>query len=333
MPIGHTKRTALALFAGAALLLGAGPGALAEDWKCYTSQAGVQLPTYVALTKLAEDVEKITKGRVKVKCTPGGSMPIDANSISPAVSDGILDLVGSEYISGYVPVGGITVLPGLYGNVAEFQKLYGVLKPVIDREFNKRGIIVLSYYLYPDQVFWGKGQLKSLADLRGKTMRVSNVEQAEFAKLVGAVPVTLPTPEVAPAMQRGAVQIIITAAAAGGRLWRDHFQSALLNMTNYGVGWYQISKKRFDSLSPEEQKELQAAADKWANWATKSLMDDTAAALKDFAEKDKMVITQQDPAEQAKIGQLMEPYWKKWAEERGPEAVKVLGDIRAALGK
>ena len=62
----------------------------------------------------------------------------------------------------------------------------------------------------------GAPPLKALADLKGKTLRIGNPEQGDLAKALGAVPVTLPTPDVSPALQRGSVQYVITAAAAGG---------------------------------------------------------------------------------------------------------------------
>jgi TRAP-type C4-dicarboxylate transport system substrate-binding protein len=323
----------MAALIGMSLFALAPQRASAEDWKCYHSISAATVPTYVALVRIAEDLEKITKGRVKVKCNVGGSLPIDANSISPAVADGILDLVGTEYISGYVPVAGITVMPGLYADQKEYDKAYKVLEPIVKREFEKRGIVTLGKYYYPDQTIWGTIVITKLSDIKGKVMRVANDEQSEFAKAVGAVPVVLPTADVAPALQRGAVQLALTAAAGAGRIWHDHFHSVMLNAANLSIGWIQISKKRWDRLSPEEQKALQASADKHTAWATQELNDDTEKLLKEWKEKENLVITPKDPAAQAEIAKALEPYWKKWAEERGPEAIKALAAIRAAIGK
>jgi TRAP-type C4-dicarboxylate transport system substrate-binding protein len=180
------------------------------------------------LQKMADAVDAITKGRVTVKCSVGGALPIDANSIAPAVSDGILDFVSIANISGYVPLAAIGLQPGLYSSNAEFDAQgWPVLKPIVDAEFDKRGIKLLGIYHYPPQVVFGaKGgpPLKALADLDGKTLRIGNPEQGDLAKVLGAIPVTLPTPDVSPALQRGAEQYVVTAAASGGRLWRDFFR-------------------------------------------------------------------------------------------------------------
>lgn len=310
--------------------------ASAEDWKCYTYQSAPLSPTNVGLQKMGEEINKITKGRVNVRCSVGGALPIDANSIAPAMTDGVIDFGSVANISGYVPLAAMMQLPGLFASNAEFDaKGWPVVKPIIDAEFDKRGIKVLGVYHYPPQVIFGaKGAppLKTLADLRGKTLRIGVPEQGELAKTLGAVPVTLPTPEVSPALQRGGVQYVITAAAAGGRLWRDFFASGIMDQIFVATSYVVINKKRWDAMSKDEQDALQKFVTETAAWITKSQEDDDSVALKEFVEKDKWVITPKSATAQAEIIRVMEPIWKKWAEDRGPEAIKLLADTRKAVG-
>lgn len=312
--------------------------ASAEDWKCYTYQAAPASPVVKGLERLGEEINKITKGRVNVKCSVGGALPIDANSIAPAMSDGVLDFGSAANISGYVPLASLGLMPGLFANNAEYDaKGWPVIKPVVDAEFDKRGIKVLGVYHYPPQVVWGaKGAppLKSLYDLKGKTLRIGNPEQGELAKAIGAVPVTLPTPDVSPALQRGGVQYVITAAAAGGRLWRDFFASGLMDPFFVATSYVVINKKRWDSLSKDEQEAFQKAVDDISkNYMTKAQEDDDSVALKEFIEKDKWTIVPASATVQAEIAKTMEPIWVKWAQEKGPDAVKLLADIRKAVGR
>ena len=323
--------------AAAALMAVAGiAGASAEDWKCYTYQAAPASPVNVGLKKMADDIGAVTKGRVSVKCSVGGALPIDANSIAPAVSDGVLDFVSIANISGYVPLAAMGGLPGLFGSNAEFDaKGWPVLKPIIEAEFDKRGIKLLGVYHYPPQVVFGaKGAppLKALSDLKGKTLRIGNPEQGDLAKALGAIPVTLPTPDVSPALQRGAVQYVITAAASGGRLWRDFFASGIMDQIFVATSYVAIGKKRWDGLSKEEQAAIQKSVDETSAWITKSQEDDDGVAVKEFAEKDKWAIAQKSATVQAEIVKVMEPIWTKWAQDRGPDAVKTLGNLRKALG-
>jgi TRAP-type C4-dicarboxylate transport system substrate-binding protein len=332
----NPRTIAAAALVSAFGIAGISTPAAAEDWKCYTYQAAPASPVNIGLQKMADAINAITKGRVTVKCSVGGALPIDANSIAPAVSDGILDFVSIANISGYVPLAAIGLLPGLYSSNAEFDaKGWPVLKPIVDAEFDKRGIKLLGIYHYPPQVVFGaKGAppLKALADLNGKTLRIGNPEQGDLAKALGAIPVTLPTPDVSPALQRGAVQYVVTAAASGGRLWRDFFASGIMDPIFVATSYVAVSKRRWNALSKEEQEAIQKSVDETSAWITKSQEDDDTVALKEFIEKDKWTIVPKSAEVQREIAKVMEPVWKKWAEDRGPAAVKTLSDLRSALG-
>jgi len=110
--------------------------AVAQDWKCYTYQSAPASPVNIGLQRMADNIRAATNGRINVKCSVGGALPIDANSIGPALSDGVLDFVSIANISGYVPLAAMAVLPGLFASNAEFDaKGWPVLKPVIDAEY------------------------------------------------------------------------------------------------------------------------------------------------------------------------------------------------------
>jgi TRAP-type C4-dicarboxylate transport system substrate-binding protein len=334
----HITRPAVAALMAAGVLGFGATGASAEDWKCYTYQSAPASPVVKGLERIGEEINKITKGRVNVKCSVGGALPIDANSIAPAMSDGVLDFGSAANISGYVPLAAMGLLPGLFANNAEYDaKGWPVIKPIVDAEFDKRGIKVLGVYHYPPQVVWGaKGAppLKSLYDLKGKTLRIGNPEQGELAKAIGAVPVTLPTPDVSPALQRGGVQYVITAAASGGRLWRDFFASGLMDPFFVATSYIVINKNRWDKLSADERAAVQKVVDDVSkNYMTKAQEDDDTVAAKEFAEKDKWTIVPASTTVQGEITKVMEPIWVKWAQEKGPDAVKMLAEIRKAVGR
>jgi TRAP-type C4-dicarboxylate transport system substrate-binding protein len=327
---------AVAASAVAALTFAPSSAAVAQDWKCYTYQSAPASPVNIGLQRMAENIRAVTNGRINVKCSVGGALPIDANSIAPALSDGVLDFVSIANISGYVPLAAMAVLPGLFASNAEFDsKGWPVLKPVVDAEFEKRGMKILGVYHYPPQVVFGAKSappLKSLADLKGRTLRIGNPEQGDLAKALGAIPVTLPTPEVSPALQRGSVQYVITAAAAGGRLWRDFFASGIMDQIFVATSYVAVNKRRWDALSPAEREAIQKNVDAVTTWITRAQEDDDGVAIKEFAEKDKWTIVPKSAAVQAEIVKVMEPVWKKWADDRGPDAVRTLAAIRKAVG-
>lgn len=309
--------------------------ASAAEWKCYTYQSAPASPVVKGLEKMGAKLNEITGGEVNVTCNVGGSLPIDANSIAPAMSDGVLDFGSVSNISGYVPLAAIGILPGMFQNNAEYDsKGWPILKEVIQAEFDKRNLKVFGTYHYPPQVIWGSltaTPLKSLDDLKGKTLRVGNPEVGEFAKIFGAIPVTLPTPDVAPALQRGTVEYVITAAAAGGRLWKDFFHSAILDPVYVATGYIIMNKDRWESLTPDQQAEFEAYAVETARWITETQENDDGAAIAEF-EAAGWEITPASSETYARIVEGMQPLWDAWAEERGQEAVELLGKLKAAVG-
>jgi TRAP-type transport system periplasmic protein len=307
--------------------------AKAEDWTCYTYMPAPTHPVVVGVSKFAEDIEKATNDRVNVECHVGGSLPIDANSITGALQDGVIDVAANGWIFGVIPIASMFQLPGLMTSREKMDKAYEIIGPTVEEEFAKRGVVALAHYYFPEQVIWANGEVKSIADLKGKTIRVQNAEQAAFATAVGAVPVTLSAADVPPALERGTVQAVITAAAGGGKLWRDQFDHALLATTNLSVDWLQISKEKWDTLSPEEQTAVRAAAEEEAAWINNTMRDQTGELLKEFAETDKMVITEPSEADMKAIIDAAGPIWESWAAQQDQSVQDALAKVRSALAE
>lgn len=314
------------------MLCGAATAA-ATTWKCYTY---IPSPTHVVFKGMVEIMEKFrdaTGGAIDFKCNVGGSLPIDANSILPALASGVIDLATDGFVSGSVPVAGITGLPGLFGSVEEVEKGLDAAMPTLEPAFEKSGVVVLGKYIYPRQVIWSKGAVNTLADLSGKKVRVTTVEQSEFVKAFGAVPVTIGTAEVATSLQRGIVSTVLTAAAGGGRLWVDLLDHTSDLGPNFIVSYILVSKSKFDALPADQQEALRKISSAEGEAITKRLIDENASLLADFAANKGLVITPANADEEKKLTDTMASYWDIWAKERGDLAVKVLADVKVALGR
>ena len=80
----------------------------------------------------------------------------------------------------------------------------------------------------PPSGLWGGDKIKGLSDLKGKKVRVFNKTQTDFVSAVGAETVTMPFPEVVPALQRGVVDCALTGTLSGNT-----------------AGWPEVSKYLF----------------------------------------------------------------------------------------
>jgi TRAP-type C4-dicarboxylate transport system substrate-binding protein len=146
----------------------------------------------------------------------------------------------------------------------------------------------------------------------------------------GATPVTLGTPDVAPALERSTVEGLVTASAGGGRVWGDMLKY------NYRLGLYYdpmlviVNKQAFEKLPPELQQKFRDAARKDAAELTQELAaseDDVTQQLKAKG----MVVTVPNDEDRKQAAARVRDYWDQWAKSVGPDAVQALARIRTAI--
>lgn len=304
--------------------------AAAEDWTCYTYNP--QEAIVKGLTEIGERIEKITAGRIDVTCHPGGSLGISAPDITAAVSDGVVQYASNAFITGSVPLVGIFSLPGLFANEEELYKGIEIMKPYIDAQMKEQGLVYLGNYNYPRQVIFSTEIIDSLDDLKGKKVRVASVEQSEFATRFGGSPVTIGTPDVATALQLGTISVVLTAASGGARLWQDILKSNHVIGPNFTVSPIIMNQDAWDSLSADEQAQVQAAITEVTKNMTDGLRADNVTMTETYKAKG-MSITTGTPEEEALMIATLQDYWPTWAAERGDVAAEALAKVRAALGK
>jgi TRAP-type C4-dicarboxylate transport system substrate-binding protein len=100
----------------------------------------------------------------------------------------------------------------------------------------------------PPIVFWCRDKIATLSDLKGKKVRVFNKTQADFVSAVGAETITMPFPEVVPALQRGVVDCGLTGTLSGNLAGWPEVSKYLLPLT---VGW-SISYEGANAVSWEK---------------------------------------------------------------------------------
>jgi TRAP-type C4-dicarboxylate transport system substrate-binding protein len=286
----------------------------------------------VGLNKIAAAIQDISKGELTVNCSVGGSLPIKGDSIAQAVSDGVLNVVTSGFDSGYIPVAGLFSVPGLIATEDELDKAYQAALPYLEAEYAKRNIVVLASYHYPRQVIWSAIEMDSVDDLNGVKMRANSPENGEFIKRFGGIPITMATPDVAPALQRGVFPAVITAAAGAGQLWIEMLRYMVDVGPSYTVSLVLINQDSFGSLPADQQKAVREAAMAEGANISATMRTQNVELLEKFV-KEGFKIAPGTPAEEARIVETMKPYWAEWAAARDEAATEALTAVRAALGK
>lgn len=304
----------------------------ARTFKAYTYLPSATLDGAAGMIRMFERIAQDTGGEVKVDMNLGGSLPIKGNNITQAVGQGIVQFGDDGFFAGAVPQAGALRLPMLIHSHAEFERAVAAAGADIDAGFARQGVTVIGRYVYPKQVIFGRGVIGSLDDLRGKKMRVTSPEQGEFIRRFGGSPITIPTPELAVALERGVVDGILTASIGGGSFYKDLLKS---NFRFGGDYFDSMIIANTDALAalPVAQRDIvtKAAADA-GKAITAAMVEREPKVTRQLADGG-MVVTEPSPADYVRASSAMADYWQSWAESKGPVAKTTVSKVRAALGR
>ena len=317
---------------GLAMALTAADAAEKVTWTAYTYAPVATLAPAQAMARIAEKIEAASGGELAMRWHLGGALPIQANNVSQAVADNVVQFGDDGFYQGNVPIGGVLRLPMLITSTAEFEKAQAIMRPYIVAAYAKKGMAVLGDYYFPLQVPFSSKKFTSLDDMKGQKMRVTSPEQAEFVKRFGGSPVTIGPAEVPSALDRGVVDGVFTASSGGGKIWKDLLKYNYRMGPNYFDSLFVVNKEAWDKLSPKAQGALKAMVEAECPVITRQLSgeeDEETAKMKAGG----MVITAGNPQDRVVGAAKMASFWDAWAKSRGADTVEALQKVRAALGR
>lgn len=253
------------------------------------AQTTLRLSTYVNETdvrfqgfkKFAELVNSKTAGRVKVEIFPSSTLH--------GWSEGIDAMLGGVSDISWVPAD--KRLPcyrvtSLYPVAIDMKKqiaLDAAYAVLITPEATKAGLVPLinSNYSY-DQEWWFKKPNTDLSKLDGQLVRSIGPMVSMMIETWGGKPVFIAPKEVFQSAERGVVDGINMGVAtySAWKLWGVMPHMVKSNLF-YGNIQYMISKRKFESMSPADQKAVQAAAvesevwlkPQYERWVDESMAD------------------------------------------------------------
>lgn len=326
-----TRRATAACIIALAASLAAGTAAAADNWRAYTYNAVATVTSVKGLNAMIEAIQKETNGQLNIRLNLGGTLPIAATNITQAVSDNVVQMGDDAFFIGSVPVGGVVRLPMFLPKRADFEKAWDVEAPYLRAEYAKKNVVLLGRYIFPENVMWSSKKLTSLADVAGQKIRVISPEQSEFIKLLGGIPVTLGTSEVAAGIDRGVIDGALTASSGYGYVWRDLLKYSYRLNVSFIDSLILVNKDAWDKLTPETRTKVQALVTDHTARITAAMAAEDDELTKKLAAGG-MTITEPSKADLADAERRVTPYWKDWGEKR-PAAAEALQKVRAAVGR
>ncbi len=247
------------------------------------------------LTAFKEEVERETKGEIKVEIYPASQLYKDSE-VPQAVSSGGVEMgvASLAVFAGTIPAVDVFEVPFLFPTWDQVTKATLPGSPIrgpLDEAILKTGARVLWWQAYGGTILLSKGKpIVTPADMKDKKVRTFGKTLGEFVKSVGGVPASISGSEQVLAYQRGTVDAGMTGVTA--TVARKLYQVMdYLTVTNHAdVEFVVIINEKFWQGLTEAQR---AVIDKSARRVEKELRDDMgrleAEAFKEAREKMKVI--------------------------------------------
>lgn len=296
---------ALSLLALGSYPQGVGPAPASAQARVTVLKAQASFPPtsliFVPLKTLADRVEKMSAGRLKIEALPPGAV-VGAFEVADATNRGVLD---AAYTCTYYFIGKhkaaalFTDVPGgPFGmDTIDFWgwEYEGGGVELLNEFYQKiLNMKIVAFPMFPttaQSLGWFKKPIKSLADLKGLKYRVPGLA-AEVYKDIGLAVVTLPGGEVLPALERGTLD---------ATEWYTPGEDILLGFHNVQKYYYYpgvhetagacdllINKDVWDKLPADLQAIIRAAAMEAAFRSLLQFNRADAEGLRDLVEKHKV---------------------------------------------
>lgn len=177
------------------------------------------------------------------------------------LQSGAFDVVSFQisFVGGDAPVLMGADLPGAAFDFDQLQKNLDAYRPVLEKELNDRfNARLLTAWSFPFQILYCKGDVRTLADLKGKKVRVSGTYTAKLVADLNAAGATLAGPEVYQGLMQGVVDCAITGSQYGNS--NDWFEVAdtlsPIPLGGAGVVLHVARNAFWNKLSAEQQATL-----------------------------------------------------------------------------
>lgn len=209
--------------------------------------------------------EKMTErsdGKIQVNAVPYTELGLSGFELMNLLKLGTNDISWGVpgYVAGDSPAVEGLELPGITDDFNVMFKVQEAYRPIFARELNEKfNAKLLGWTQQPALQAYCKLSEEesanfSLATLSGKKMRVHSTSFADFAEAMGANPITMPFPEVIPALESGVIDCAITSpSAAYGYGFGQVITDVVAVPAGYSTHFFAMNNDSWNSLNAETQ--------------------------------------------------------------------------------
>jgi TRAP-type C4-dicarboxylate transport system substrate-binding protein len=269
---------------------------------------------------IAREVEKANVD-LKIQIYPGSSL-YKPNEQWGALTTGALDMSSFplDYASGRHPQFSATLMPGLVGNFDRAERLNdSPFMESIKKVVEDAGVIVIADAWLSGAFASKEGCITAPETVKGQVIRAAGPAFEQMLAAAGASIASMPSSEIYSAMQTGVLDATNTSSASFVS-YRLYEQVKCLTAPGGNALWFMyepvlMSKKIYESLTPEQQKAIMDAGKASEEYFSTEIRKGDDKMVDTFKKANVEVVEMSKEDFDAWLAVAKESSYKKFAEE------------------
>ncbi len=296
------------------------------------------------VTPWAEKIEKDSNGRIKVQVYPSMQLGGKAEQLLTQVRDGVVDVAWAlpGFTPGVMPKLEVFELPFLHRSThATVMSLQDYVAKHMQKEFEPYHVILV--HCHAGALFMTRDPINKVEDFQGMKLRSYSRTNAWILEALGATPLQVALPELAPMLSKGTVTGSILpyeiAPAVKMQDLTDYFTTLAPPQPRLSTAIFTflMNKNKYESLPPDLKKVIDDNSGRnLAPLAIKIWDQIELDGEKVMRSKPKNKFVELSAEETAKFKQKVQPVFdrfKKLLDDSGADGATILAEVEALEAK
>lgn len=292
----------------------------------------------------AQKVEKDSNGRIKVQVFPSMQLGGKAEQLLTQVRDGVVDVAWTlpGFTPGVMPKIEIFELPFLHRSTnATVRALQEYVPKYMKKDFEPYHILLV--HCHAGALFMTKEPINKVEDFQGMKLRSYSRTNAWILEALGAAPLQVALPELAPMLSKGTVNGSILpyeiAPAVKMQDLTDYFTTLAPPQPRLSTAIFTflMNKKKYESLPPDLKKVIDDnSGPNLVDLAIKTWDQIELDGEKVMHSKPKNKFVQLSAEETAKFKKKVQPVFDRFIkllDDGGDNGKQILADVEALEAK
>ena len=300
----------------------------------------ISAPTYyhtVNYTAFTNKVREKSGGRMDIRFHAASSL-YPGPELIPAVLDGRAEIgpVLASYLTDVLLEMGPLELPFMTHSMEEHKKAAFALRGFYTEMLAKKGLKLIAMSTWPSQQVFSTMPIRTVADWKGKKIRVYGADSANLTRALGGAPVNIAFGEVYSALEKKTVDGAMTSATNAEPM--KFFEVAKFldywYLTGAAQEWIVANQKAWDAL-PKDLQQAVLDGVKESNLEEKEWADAIAFDERVRKRLPELGMTVVDPPkdELDKARKAARAVWDTWLTRTGADGKRGLELALKALGR